>query len=208
MIETFLAAFSALFSVVNPLGAMPVFLMLTTGNTRPERRGQAIRIAIFMILILTVFFFAGNLILNFFGIQIDHVRIAGGLLICSSAMTLLGKEAYKGKPLAKEVQEEGIQKEDITFTPMAMPLLSGPGAIALMISIYGTASSRGFIGVVGILLAILLVAVTTFLILIFSGQLNRFLGKGGMAALSRMMGFITLSIGISMILNGLVSVFK
>lgn len=208
MIETFLAAFSALFSVVNPLGAMPVFLMLTTGNTRPERRGQAIRIAIFMILILTVFFFAGNLILNFFGIQIDHVRIAGGLLICSSAMTLLGKEAYKGKPLAKEVQEEGIQKEDITFTPMAMPLLSGPGAIALMISMYGSASSRGFIGVVGILLAILLVAITTFLILIFSGQLNRFLGKGGMAALSRMMGFITLSIGISMILNGLVSVFK
>ncbi|MEQ9286210.1 MAG: MarC family protein [Cyclobacteriaceae bacterium] len=208
MIETFLAAFSALFSVVNPLGAMPVFLMLTTGNSRPERRGQAIRIAIFMILILTVFFFAGNLILNFFGIQIDHVRIAGGLLICSSAMTLLGKEAYKGKPLAKEVQEEGIQKEDITFTPMAMPLLSGPGAIALMISMYGSASSRGFIGVVGILLAILLVAITTFLILIFSGQLNRFLGKGGMAALSRMMGFITLSIGISMILNGLVSVFK
>lgn len=208
MIETFLGAFSALFSVVNPLGAMPVFLMLTTGSTRPERRGQAFRIAIFMILILTVFFFAGNLILNFFGIQIDHVRIAGGLLICSSAMTLLGKEAYKGKPLAKEVQEEGIQKEDITFTPMAMPLLSGPGAIALMISMYGTASSSGFIGVVGILLAILLVAATTFLILIFSGQLNRFLGKGGMAALSRMMGFITLSIGISMVLNGLVSVFK
>lgn len=208
MIETFLGAFSALFSVVNPLGAMPVFLMLSGDSSRLERRNQSIKIAIYMVLILVAFFFAGNLILSFFGIAIDHVRIAGGLLICSSGMTLLGKDAFKGKALAKEVQEEGIQKEDITFTPMAMPLLSGPGSIALMISMYGTASSGGFIGIVGILLAIVLVAFVTFLILIFSVKLNKFLGKGGMAALSRMMGFITLSIGISMIVNGLISVFK
>ena len=85
-----------------------------------------------MILILVAFFFAGNIILDFFGIQLDHVRIAGGLLISISAMSLLGKDAHKGKPIAKEVQEEGMQKEDITFAPMAMPLLSGPGSIALM----------------------------------------------------------------------------
>ena len=208
MLETFLGAFSALFSVVNPLGAMPIFLMFSEGSTRKERRTQAIKITFYMILILVAFFFAGNAILNFFGIEIDHVRIAGGILISMSAMSLLGKEAYKGKSIAKEVREEGMHKEDITFTPMAMPLLSGPGAIALMISMYGTTETTGFIGVLGILLAVLLVASVTCLILVFSDRLNRFLGKGGMAALSKMMGFITLSIGISMILSGLVSIFK
>lgn len=208
MIESFLAAFSALFSIANPLGAMPVFLMLSGDSSQTERRQQAIKIACFMVSILITFFFAGNFILHFFGIEIDHIRIAGGLLICISAMSLLGKEAYKGKPLASEVKEEGIQKDDITFTPMAMPLLSGPGSIALMISMYGTSSKEGFIGIVGILLAVISVAIVTAIILIFSVKLNKFLGKGGMAALSRMMGFITLSIGISMILSGLVSVFK
>ncbi len=144
MIESFLGAFSALFSVVNPLGAIPVFLMLSGATTASERRQQSFKIAIFMIIILIVFFFAGNLILDFFGIKLDHVKIAGGILICSSAMSLLGKDAFKGKPMAKEVQEEGLHKEDITFTPMAMPLLSGPGAIALMMSMYGTASTQGF----------------------------------------------------------------
>ncbi|MDW3197636.1 MAG: MarC family protein [Cytophagales bacterium] len=208
MIESFLGAFSALFSVANPLGAIPVFLMLSEDATHAERKQQALKIAFFMILILVSFFFAGNLILSFFGIEIDHVRIAGGILICISAMNLLGKDAYKGKPMAKEVQEEGRHKEDITFTPMAMPLLSGPGSIALMISMYGPTSKTGFIGIIGILLAVVLVAGVTALILIFSARLNKFLGKGGMAALSRMMGFITLSIGISMILSGLVAVFR
>lgn len=206
--EIFLAAFSALFSIVNPLGAMPVFIMLTEGASLIEIRTQSIKISIYVIVILLVFFFAGNIILGFFGIQLEHIRIAGGLMICISAMSLLGKEAYKGKPIAKEVQEEGLHKEDITFTPMAMPLLSGPGSIALMISMYGGARNTGLIGIIGVLLAVLLVAAVTCLILIFSNRLNKFLGKGGMAALSKMMGFITLSIGISMILSGLVSIFK
>ena len=207
MVESFLGAFSALFSVVNPLGAIPVFLMLSGATNMQERRQQAFKITLFMILILSTFFFAGNWILNFFGIALDHVKIAGGIMICTSAMSLLGKEAFKGKPMAKEVKEEGLHKEDITFTPMAMPLLSGPGAIALMMSMYGRIDTHGFLGVFGILLAVVLVAAVTCIILIFSARLNKFLGKAGMAALSKMMGFITLSIGISMILTGLVSVF-
>lgn len=208
MYETFLGAFSALFSIVNPLGAVPVFLMLTASSTAIERRQQAVKVALFMIMILVSFFFAGNFILNFFGVHIDHVRIAGGILICSSAMSLLGKEAYKGNPMANEVKEEGMHKDDITFTPMAMPLLSGPGSIALMIGMYGTTSHSGIISIVSIILAVLVVAAVTCIILIFSDRLNNFLGKGGMAALSKMMGFITLSIGISMILSGLVTIFS
>lgn len=208
MMEVFLTIFSALFSIVNPLGAMPIFIMLTEDSTLAQRRRQAFKTSFFVILILLVFFFSGNIILNFFGIQLEHIRIAGGLMICISAMSLLGKDAYKGKSMAKEVQEEGITKDDISFAPMAMPLLSGPGAIALMIGMYSYVNENGFIGYSSLFLAVFLIAALTCVILIFSDRLNKFLGKAGMSAFSRMMGFIVLSIGIGMMLNGLIPLLK
>ncbi len=206
--ELYLLIFSALFSVVNPLGAMPIYVMLTNDITQAERRVNAIKISVYVVAILLGFYFAGNLILSFFGIELNHIRIAGGLMISISAMSMLGKDAFKGKPMAKEVQLESMQKNDITFAPMAMPMLSGPGAIALVIGLRQTVEGTGFKGIMSLVLAVLSVAAITAIILIFSNRLNKFLGKSGMSALSRMMGFIVLSIGISMILNGLISVFK
>lgn len=206
--EIFLTIFGALFSVVNPLGAMPIFIMLTEESTLKERRNQAFKASFYMVCILLIFFFSGNIILNFFGIQIEHMRIAGGIMISISAMSLLGKDAYKGKPLAKEVQQEGLEKDDISFAPMAMPLLSGPGAIALMIGMFSFVNDNGTKGYVSMILAVLMIATLTCVILIFSDRLNKFLGKAGMSALSRLMGFIVLSIGISMILNGLIPLLK
>lgn len=208
MMETFLAVFSGVFSVVNPLGAMPVFVSLTEGASFSEKRQQAVKISIYMISILLAFFFAGNQILSFFSIQLEHIRIAGGILIGSSAMSLMGKDAYKGKTISKAVEEESLEKDDITFTPMAMPLLSGPGAIALMISMTNSVNDVGLWGYLIIFLAVSLVASITGLVLIFSDKLNHFIGKAGMSALSRMMGFIILSIGISMIVNGLMPLVK
>ena len=206
--EVFLALFSALFSIVNPLGAMPIFIMLTAGMAKIEKRRQALKIAGYVVIILLVFFFSGNVILDFFGIQLEHIRIAGGLMICISAMSLLGNDAYKGKTIAEEVQEESLLKEDVAFTPMAMPLLSGPGAIALIISARNQVWENGLVGHLSLVAAVLLVAVVIYGVLIFSDRLNKFLGKAGMSALSRMMGFIVLSIGISMILNGLVPLIR
>lgn len=206
--EIFLGIFSALFSVVNPFGAVPIFVSLTEGASFKELRKQSMKIGFFMVMILLVFFFSGNMILQFFGIQLEHVRIAGGLLISTSAMNLVGKDAYKGKFIAKEVEEESMERDDITFTPMTMPMLAGPGAIALMISLNGRAEYHGVFGSLNMVLAVLSVASLTTVILMFSDRLNKFLGKAGMSALSRMMGFIVLSIGISMIMNGLLPLLK
>lgn len=206
--EIYLGMLSALFSVVNPLGAVPIFVSLTEGASFLELRKQSLKIGFFMVLILLVFFFSGNVILQFFGIQLEHVRIAGGLLISISAMNLVGKEAFKGKFIAKEVEEESMERSDITFTPMTMPMLAGPGAIALMISLNGREEYHGVFGSVNMVLAVLSVAVLTAVILMFSSRLNKFLGKAGMSALSKMMGFIVLSIGISMIFSGLIPLLK
>lgn len=204
--EVLLATFSALFSVVNPFGATPLFVALTEDLDKKARNEQALKSSIYMIAILVVFFFAGTIILQFFGIRLEDIRIAGGILIVRSAFQLLSPGSHKGKHIDKEVKQEGMDKDDISFTPMAMPMLSGPGSIALTIGMFDKA--KGYMEYTYMIIAIILVAAASYIILRSAVQLNKFLGKGGMAALSRMMGFIILSIGISMILNGIITLFE
>jgi multiple antibiotic resistance protein len=206
MISSFLAIFTALFSVVNPFGAIPIFLALTHDLDNKTRRNQALKTSIYMIIILLVFFFAGKLILNFFGIRIEDIRIAGGILISITAFQLVLPGSHKGKPIAKEVQEEGMEKDDISFTPMAMPVLSGPGAIAVIIGIFNETNAT--IGYINTVLSVILLAVFAYFILSYSEKIQKILGKAGMSALSRMMGFIVLAIGVSMIMNGLLPLLR
>jgi multiple antibiotic resistance protein len=200
--EFFLATFTALFSVVNPFGAVPVFVSLTDEYEIKAKNRAALKSSLFMVGILTTFFFAGSFILDFFGIRLEDIRIAGGLLISNTAFGLLSNDrSHEGKRISKEVKQEGMEKDDITFTPMAMPLLSGPGSIALTIGFFE--KTGGWWDYLYTVLAITAVALVTYLVLRSSRKINRVLGKGGMAALTKMMGFIILSIGVGMILKGL-----
>src|SRR5690606_27043254 len=110
------ATFSALFSVVNPLGAMPVFLALTSNDSPGWRRVQLRKAAIYLACILIVFFLIGTYILNFFGISIEGLRIAGGIIISKSGFDLLrSKSSYeKGRAITKRVKEEALHKDDIS----------------------------------------------------------------------------------------------
>ncbi|MBF9253921.1 MarC family NAAT transporter [Pontibacter sp. 172403-2] len=202
--EIILATFTALFSVVNPFGAMPVFLTLTQDDTREHRNQQALKACLYMVGILAVFFLAGQYVLNFFGIRIHDLRIAGGLMIMRAGFDLLAPGANK-KKISPDVVEEGQLKEDISFTPLAMPMLSGPGAIAVSIGLFTT--SLSYFDMVMILVGIVLLAIVSFVILRFSYQLMRYMGKGGLAALSRIMGFIVLSIGVNFIVSALTALF-
>ncbi len=202
--EIILATFSALFSVVNPFGAMPVFLTLTQDDTPAQRNQQALKACLYMVGILAVFFLAGQYVLNFFGIRIHDLRIAGGLMIMKAGFELLTPGASK-KKISPDVVEEGQLKEDISFTPLAMPMLSGPGAIAVSIAMYTT--SLSYLDMALILVAIVLLAAVSYIILRFSYQLTRYMGKSGLAALSRIMGFIVLSIGVNFIVSAIHALF-
>ncbi len=204
----FFATFSALFSVVNPLGAMPVFLALTSNDSPGWRRVQLRKAAIYLACILIVFFLIGTYILNFFSISIEGLRIAGGIIISKSGFDLLrSKSSYeKGRAITKRVKEEALHKDDISFSPLAMPILSGPGSISLLISLALEISAFWeYAAIVG---AIIAIALVTYLILIISPKLVRFLGESGISSLSRMMGFIVLAIGIQFIANGVVPMLK
>ncbi|WP_242927480.1 MarC family NAAT transporter [Pontibacter vulgaris] len=202
--EIILATFSALFSVVNPFGAMPVFLTLTQDDTPAQRNQQALKACLYMVGILAVFFLAGQYVLNFFGIRIHDLRIAGGLMIMRAGFELLTPGASK-KKISSDVVEESQMKEDISFTPLAMPMLSGPGAIAVSIAMYTT--SLSYMDMALILVAIVLLAAVSYIILRFSHQLTRYMGKAGLSALSRIMGFIVLSIGVNFIVSAIHALF-
>ena len=204
--EILLATFSALFSVVNPFGAMPVFLTLTQDDTPERRRQQALRACLYMIGILAVFFFAGQYILNFFGLRIHDLRIAGGIMILKAGIDLLNTKSDAGRKVSKDAVEESISKPDISFTPLAMPMLSGPGAIAVSIGLF--TQSLSYVDMSMIILAIILLAIPTYYILIFSPKLIRVMGKAGLEALSKIMGFIVLSLGVNFITSALIALFK
>ncbi len=196
----FIATFLALFSIVNPLGAMPVFVTLTSEGSKDYRRLMAIRASIFTALILITFFAGGTYIMNFFGISLEAMRIAGGLIIIKAGYDLLNTRYEKSTGMKKKVKADAKERHDISFSPLAMPMLSGPGAIALVIGIGGPL--QGFWEYTSVVLSILLLSLVCFFILIISPSLVERLGKSGIAALSKMMGFITLCIGIQYIANG------
>ena len=196
----FLATFTALFSVVNPLGAMPVFVGLTASWENKQRNQQAIKAALFMAGILLIFFIGGSHIIGFFGITLEVLRIAGGLIIIKSGFDLLRAKHEEGRGVTDKVKKSAQTREDISFSPLAMPMLAGPGSIALLIGM--AAQSDKAMDYFWIIVAILAVALVSFGILIVAPRIVKLMGKSGISALSRMMGFIVLAIGIQYIANG------
>ena len=195
-----LGIFTALFSVVNPLGAVPLFLSLTADNTNVLKKQQALKACIYFAVILITFLMIGTYILNFFGITIDSMKIAGGLIIIRSGYDLMGGTYKKGRAINEKVEAEAIEKEDISFSPLAMPMLAGPGSISLLISM--AAESTSYTTYFHIVAAILLLGMVTYLIFLFSPKLFHLLGRSGISALSRIMGFIVITIGIQFIVSG------
>lgn len=202
-----LATFTALFSVVNPLGSMPLFVAMTQNSGKNHRNSQALRASIYMAAILITFFLAGTFILDFFGITLDGLRIAGGLIIMKSGLDLLSSKIGRSRGVNKEVQEEAIDREDISFSPLAMPMLAGPGSIALLIG-QATELEFNLYNYGMIITAIILVCGVTYGILRAAPALVEKMGKSGISALSRMIGFIVLAIGVQFIANGVTPILK
>ena len=134
MISVILSITASIFSLVNPLGAIPLFLSLTSDYDEPSRKKTTIQISLYTIGILVVFFWLGIYLLNFFGIDINALRIAGGLVILSSGYGLLSGQIEKSRSMSKEVKADAMERPDIAFAPMAMPMLSGPGSISYLIN--------------------------------------------------------------------------
>ena len=202
MFSLFISVLAALFSVVNPIGAVPLYLGLTPDDTPQERNTTAWHTSMWFVLILLAFFFLGTSILSFFGITISAIRVAGGIIIMSSGYALLQGKLSENR-VGPKVKAEAMQKDDISFSPMAMPMLSGPGSISLLIGLYAT--NEGWPERFVIAVAVLVMGGLIYLTLRLAPMLRRVLGLAGLKALSRIMGFLVMAIGIQLLVGGIVA---
>lgn len=204
--ELFIYIFAALFSVMNPLGAVPIFVALTQDDSKEERSRISLWAAINVVIILLISFFIGQYVLAFFGISIDALRIAGGFIIVNSGFALLTGKFNKNRGINKNVANDAQKRNDIALSPLAIPMLAGPGSISLLIALYEEYSSikEKFIAC----LAIVALAIVIFLTMRSAHYLSRILGASGIVAISRIIGFIVIAIGIQYISGSIVNILQ
>lgn len=204
--ELFIYIFAALFSVLNPIGTVPIFVGLTQHDDKKERSRISLWTAIDVFLILIISFFVGQYVLDFFGISIEALRIAGGLIIVSSGFSLLSGKFSKKRGINKKIESDIQTRNDIALTPLAIPMLAGPGSISLLIAFYQDHQETNEIIIAS--LAILAVAISIFIILRSAHYLAKILGASGIVAISRIVGFIVIAIGIQYIVSAIVSIIR
>lgn len=193
-----LLCFTSFFTLTNPLGTMPVFLTMTNGMNDHERKAIVRRATIVSFITLMVFTFSGQFLFKFFGISSNGFRIAGGFIIFKIGFDMLQARYSNAKLKEEEVK---TYADDISITPLAIPMLCGPGAIANAIMLMDDASTFTLKGtLIGI---IALVYFITFLILQASTRLVRILGETGNNVMMRLMGLILMVIAVECFVSGL-----
>ncbi len=197
----FLAVCMTMLPITNPLGCAAIFLSMTEGNSLAERRSQALRGSIYMFILLCGFFLCGALIMKFFGLTLPGIRIAGGLVVAKIGFDLLAANTKADH--TKEEHAEARRKDDIAFSPLAMPLLAGPGAIAAIMGLAGNLETHDVAHYSVVIAAILTVSAICWVILRSSDQLLKFLGVNGAHALTKFMGFLLLCMGVQLVINGI-----
>jgi multiple antibiotic resistance protein len=206
MTSLFIAVLAKLFSIVNPFGAVPMYLTMTAHYSETERKKLVRNTSIYFVAILLAFFWGGAYILSFFGLSINALRIAGGLVILNSGFSLLNDQFAQSRAMSDAVQKEAMEKPDISFSPLAMPMLSGPGSISLLIGIF--AEQENLTQRLLISTVIMLNGVIVYVVLLLAPFFYRFLGVSGLKAGSRIMSFITMAIGVQFIIGGIVALVK
>jgi multiple antibiotic resistance protein len=207
-VGAFLLAFPALFSIVNPIGGALIFDTVAAGRSPADKQKMAFRIGLYSMGVLLASLWLGGYVLNFFGVSLSALRIAGGLVVAVQAWSLLMQpEAHEER---KAHQAEPAQHaDDIAFFPLTMPLTTGPGTIAVAIALSSqrpAASSAplGFFG--GLSLAALAIAVLIWLCYRWSHSVTTLLGQGGVRVMSRLVAFLLLCVGVQIIVTGVVGV--
>jgi len=193
-----LLAFTSFFTLINPLGVMPIFITMTAELDQQHRVATAKKATLVSFATIILFSFSGQLLFNFFGISVDSFRIAGGVIFFLMGMDML--QARLGKV---KVNEDEIKSyvNDISVTPLAIPMICGPGALTNAIVLMEDASSIQL--KVILIVTIFAVMLITYLILFSSSRIIKAIGETGLNVMMRLMGLIVMVIAIEFFFNGL-----
>lgn len=199
--EAMLNAFTTLLVTTDPPGLAPIFIGLTVGMTRAQRRQTAIRGTIIAFAILTVFALTGSSILSLLGISMPAFRIAGGLLLFFIAFEMIFEKRQDRKEKTSEMAITRDHIHNLAVFPLAIPLISGPGAISATILLAGNHPSAvdrvQLIGVIAVVSVIILAA------LLVADQIDRLLGQTGRAILTRLLGVLLSALSVQFVIDGL-----
>lgn len=194
----FLGCFSSLFTIINPFSTASVFVTITRRDSEKKRRAMAKKACLTAALVLIIFALAGSAILGFFSITIEAFRIAGGILIVGVGYQML--KSNRKRFHSEEHHKEAVKKDDVSIIPLAIPMLSGPGAITTSIVLMGDA--QGLMQVGALFLAIFVVIIISYIVLSNSTRLVAYIGETGKDVIDKIMGLIVLVVGIQFIING------
>lgn len=197
-------SFWSLFVIVDPIGLVPAFLAMTERHSKEDRIRMAKLASIVTFFVLLVFALGGNLILKSFSVTVPAFEIAGGIILLKIALDMLQakRTALKETP---EEQAEGLTKDDIAVTPLAVPMLAGPGAITAVVLL--SRQSANFFQSSVVIFNIFLVALITFLILRIAASHSAIFSAITLKIISRLMGLLLAAIAVQFMLNGIQNVF-
>jgi multiple antibiotic resistance protein len=191
------ATFLALFPIVDPPGGVPIFFSMTTSWEAKDRSRTALKTGIWVFVILVAFMFFGRFVLHFFGISLPVLKIAGGLIVANTAWGMVTSRDR----ITPEETHEAKDKEDISLTPLAMPLLSGPGAIGVVMALAAHVDNAS--SYIGMIIGIAAVAISVILFLWLGGPLVRRLGPNAVGAINKIFGFLILAIAVQLVADGI-----
>lgn len=200
----YLKVLVGLLAILNPIGAIPVFISLTANETPQHRLKTVNLVAIGVLVILLVSLFFGESLLRFFGISIDSFRVGGGILVLLMAISMLHAKTSLIKQTDEEVNES-LEKESVAIVPLAMPLLAGPGAISAVI--LAAHKSTNVLDYLTVGFGIVVLSFIVWLILRIAPWIAARISSTGINIFTRIMGLILAAIAIEYIANGLKGLF-
>ena len=196
-LEFLITSFVALFVIIDPIGLTPIFVALTQGIDQQLRRKIAIRATAVSGFVLSLFILFGETVLGFIGISMPAFRVAGGILLFLTALDML----FQRRSERRENQTEDKIIDDPSVFPLAIPLITGPGAIATVILIAG--AKPGLIGIASAGIVSTLVLISVFVFFSSASGLERLLGRTGIGVLTRLLGMLLAALSVQFVLEGL-----
>jgi len=191
-------SFTSFFTLINPFGTMPIFMTMTAELDVQHRTKTARKASIVSFITIVLFAFSGQLLFNFFGISVNSFRIVGGVIFFLMGMDML--QARLGKVKVKDSEVKSYV-DDISITPLAIPMICGPGALTNAIVMMEDANSIE--KKITLIITVFLVMLLTYIILYSSSKIIKILGQTGINVMMRLMGLIVMVIAVEFFFAGL-----
>ena len=200
-----LISFTSIFTLINPLGILPIYLTLTESISRQERTKINRRGIVTAGIVLIIFSFIGNYIFSFYGITIHAFRIAGGILFFRIGLNMVESKLSRTKATPQE-EEEAQMKEVFAYTPLGIPMIAGPGAITSAVILSG--DGFNVYNKITFILVLFFSLLLTYLIFQTAGRISKFLGIIGIRIMQRIMGLLLMVIAVQFIIDGIFPILQ